>query len=56
MQDSLDGEASAGLGASDGCEKELPGPERSAGAVAADEAEQSMLYGVPLRVLKVHND
>src|SRR3974390_1743085 len=47
MEHRVNSQACLGGGAANNCEEELPRTQRRAGAVAADEAEQTMLDRVP---------
>ena len=48
MQHRFYGEARPGGGAANGRQEQLPGAQRCTGAIATDEAEQTMLDRVPL--------
>jgi hypothetical protein len=52
VEDRLHDQTSRSLGASNESEHRVPGPQRYAGPVAADLAEQPMLNRVPLRATR----
>src|SRR4029453_16276474 len=52
IEDRLHDQASGGLRATNECDHCVPSPQRHAGPIAADLAEQPMLDGVPLRATR----